>query len=158
MDEAIANFIAVTDLSSAKAEQYLRIADGNLEQALQLFFDGIEIDAPGPPSQPSAGARAQPIAIDDDEEADLQQAIRSSRFHDQDDDSMTGFGEVEDDEAMARRLQEELNASSSNGVRAPIARTRETLVGPEDDFVRRAMPSARGMRALVSTGLPVLTA
>jgi hypothetical protein len=38
---------------------------------------------------------------------------------------------------MARRLQEEMyrdGRDSSDGVRAPIARTTETLVGPEADF------------------------
>ena len=50
---------------------------------------------------------------------------------------------IDDDEAMARRLQEELYAGGnqsndfdSEGVRAPIARTTETLVGPGADWGR----------------------
>lgn len=50
-------------------------------------------------------------------------------------------GTYEDDEAMARRLQEEMYAGGdmggdagrdydADGVRAPIARTTETLLGP----------------------------
>lgn len=41
---------------------------------------------------------------------------------------------IEDDEEIARRMQEELYAGAmeeTDGVRAPLARTRETLVGPE---------------------------
>ena len=64
----------------------------------------------------------------------------------------SGSGEpVDEDEAMARRLQEEYYGTAgvgagevdSDGVRAPIARTTETLVGPDsfdagDDAEMRA--------------------
>lgn len=58
--------------------------------------------------------------------------------------SMQRIAQETDDEAMARRLQEEMygeSAANPDGVRAPIARTTETLVGPggfgggdDDDF------------------------
>jgi hypothetical protein len=50
-------------------------------------------------------------------------------------------GTYEDDEAMARRMQEELYAGGdmagdydADGVRAPMQRTTETLVGPGADY------------------------
>lgn len=49
-----------------------------------------------------------------------------------------GLGSTDDDEAIARRLQEEMYGESGvipemdpQGIRAPIARTTETLIGPD---------------------------
>ncbi|KAK6361943.1 hypothetical protein TWF730_005649 [Orbilia blumenaviensis] len=109
------------------------------------------------------------ISIDDDEDEDAElartiAAAEESEARNRGGNGGSGIaggsgGDVhiyEDDEAMARRLQEEMyaeaggsgggsrNAGSSwreeemmNGVRAPIARTTETLVGPDEDNIRR---------------------
>ncbi|KAF3102785.1 hypothetical protein TWF569_011769 [Orbilia oligospora] len=98
------------------------------------------------------------ISVDDDDDEDMETARAIAAASEPTTGNIGGIsgGNVEvyeDDEAMARRLQEELyaepggsgsrNAGSSwreediDGVRAPMARTTETLVGPGDDHIRR---------------------
>ncbi|KAI6794940.1 hypothetical protein KC327_g17321, partial [Hortaea werneckii] len=133
MNEQIATFTAFTSATPQQAQQYLSLTDGNVEQAVELFFNSPDLGNQ-PPAQPApAAGRDDPITIDDDE----------------DDVQMTGSSapqgaSFEDDEAMARRLQEEMYGSGGGGgagggmgdvdpetgVRAPMARTTETLVGP----------------------------
>jgi hypothetical protein len=128
MDEAILNFVSITGADPQKASQYLHLTDNNLEQAIQLFFDSPNLDLGGtaPAAQPrqNADSTAQnPIQIDsDDDMDDFEPAARHAN--------------VEDDEAMARRLQEEMygGAGPEGDVRAPMARTTETLVGPGADY------------------------
>jgi hypothetical protein len=59
------------------------------------------------------------------------------------------FGDYEDDEAMARRMQEELYAGGDmsggfggDNIRAPLARTTETLVGPGAEWTPDDMHDA----------------
>ncbi|EMC91136.1 hypothetical protein BAUCODRAFT_39277 [Baudoinia panamericana UAMH 10762] len=137
MDEAISTFVSITAATPAQAQQYLSLTDGNVEQAIELFFNSPDLGATASaPSQPShqPSSRDNPIALDDDD----------------DDVEMIGSGpaghSVEDDEAMARRLQEEMYGGGggggggrrddvdAEGVRAPMARTTETLVGPDADW------------------------
>jgi UBX domain-containing protein 7 len=135
MDDNIAQFTAITNCDPAKAQRYLTISENDLEQALQLFFEGgIDVDGPEPSNtsdsrNSATGTRPEsPINIDDDD--DFRAAIEAS----------TGggpSGDFEDDEAIARRLQEEFNTSTrrtADEVRAPMARTTETLVGPDDMY------------------------
>ncbi|KAK6350810.1 hypothetical protein TWF718_003996 [Orbilia javanica] len=102
------------------------------------------------------------ISIDDDEDSDMETARAIAAASEPTARDVGGAGSsnaggnvdiYEDDEAMARRLQEELYAEAGNnrsrntgsswrdedvdGVRAPMARTTETLVGPGDDHIRR---------------------
>ncbi|KAK6507052.1 hypothetical protein TWF481_005504 [Arthrobotrys musiformis] len=103
------------------------------------------------------------ISIDDDEDEDMETAraiaAAASEPAGGNRGGISGTGArgnvdiYEDDEAMARRLQEELYAEAGgsgsrntgpawreedfDGVRAPMARTTETLVGPGDDHIRR---------------------
>lgn len=78
---------------------------------------------------------------DDDDDDDVQVINRSGYAMDiDDDDDMEGVATVartaqeEEDAAMAQRLQQELyqgqSAVDEDGVRAPMARTTETLVAP----------------------------
>lgn len=126
-EEAVVNFCSITGANPQKATQYLRLADNNLEQAIELFFESPNLDVgDGPtPTATSAATNAQePIPIDSDEEMsdfDAGQATHSR---------LSG---VEDDEAMARRLQEEMYGQPEQ-VRAPMARTTETLVGPGSNW------------------------
>lgn len=157
MDDAISNFVAFTDSTPEIARRYLTFAENNFEQAVQLFFDSPDLATAGAsPTQaaaPSNPARSQAqssnigrqdasgvVHLDsDDEEMDLD--------NDSDDDTaraaaLSRAADLEDDEAMARRIQEEMYAGGdgggdfdADGVRAPIARRTETLVGgPDDDF------------------------
>lgn len=141
MDDAIAQFTAITSADPSRAQQYLSLTDGNLEQAIQLYFDsgGVDMGAAVPPqtSQPSsAPARGYrenedgTVTIDSDDEMD-QDVTRPQPS------APPGGSAYEDDEAMARRLQEEAYGAGAAGqeeVRAPMARTTETLVGPDANW------------------------
>ncbi|TGZ78925.1 hypothetical protein EX30DRAFT_333891 [Ascodesmis nigricans] len=125
-EELIDQFVAITDATASKADTYLRVSDWDLERAIQLFFEtGGAMDAPPAESSRPGASASNAQVIDDD---DLGQALRASG----------GAGVYEDDEAMARRLQEEFygatgGAGGGDEVRAPIPRTRETLVGGYDE-------------------------
>jgi hypothetical protein len=132
-EESIVNFCSITSCDPAKATQYLQLTDGNFEQAIQLFFDAPGLDfTPGAPSQPPAAASSaqNPIDVDSDDDMDFGPAPQGATPPTQ---AQPG---VEDDEAMARRLQEEMYGGGGPGgagadeVRAPMQRTTETLVGP----------------------------
>ncbi|RPA83403.1 hypothetical protein BJ508DRAFT_360614 [Ascobolus immersus RN42] len=146
MDDNIAQFTAITNCDPAKAQRYLTIAENDLEQAIQLFFEGgIDVDAPEPSSTANArnnatGARPEsPINIDDDD--DFRAAIAAST-------GGLGAGEPhEDDEAMARRLQQQYDKPADE-VRAPIARVQETLRPLDGDISHGyGMGRRRGGRA-----------
>ena len=177
-NDTLSSFTAITGTATDRAQQYLTLADGNLEQALELYFanDGADLEGvpstapvqpPQVPSVPSPSTRpSRPrqgyhdnrgiVHIDSESESDdsgvdsferasavpaishpdvntrsLQQAPVTST-------ASTGQTDPrEDDEAMARRLQEEFygapatsESADAEGIRAPIARTTETLVGP----------------------------
>ena len=184
MDGNIASFISITGATTKNAESYLRVADGNLAQAVQLFFDmgGADMDIPASSNAPVAPARSQPlgaslhepIAVDDDDDMimgedddDFRVALEASRSArpTQDNSAPVTAGSTrsaeqwDDDEAMARRLQEEfysdIGPQETNGVRAPIARTTETLVGPDEDYLEQMAARVRGGRRSGSE-LPML--
>jgi hypothetical protein len=154
MDDSVDNFTAFTGASSDIARRYLGMTDNNIEQAIQLFFDSPDLASgagegsssvpPPVPTSTRPPARASSVGrqdaqgvvhIDsDDEDMDI----------DEDDDDAAAAraaraAEVEDDAAMARRMQEELYAGGdagggldADGVRPPMGRTTETLVGGVD--------------------------
>ena len=126
-DDAIAQFTSITDETPERAAQYLRLTENNVEQALQLYYDpgGAELVNALPPESTHESARTN----------DPPPSINPT----------TGDEDVEDDEAMARRLQNEMYGSTGGGpkqdtidpetgVRAPMARTAETLAGPGADW------------------------
>ncbi|KAK0838167.1 UBX domain protein Ubx2 [Friedmanniomyces endolithicus] len=45
MDEQISTFVAFTDGTPAQAQQYLALTDGNVEQAVELFFSNPDLGA-----------------------------------------------------------------------------------------------------------------
>lgn len=137
MDDAIAQMVSLTNTTPECAQQYLQVADGDLQQAISLFFENGGADLGGSSTNTAtqsgrqvagAGDSQNPIPLDDDE-----------NISDDNDPAITGYHKptaqpsaVEDDETMARRLQEEMYgaANEENTVRAPIARQAEVLVGP----------------------------
>lgn len=143
-DDVVAQFTEITGSSPELAIQYLHLADYNIEQAMQLYFEngGAPLtDEPIPSTSDAPGARptagdSGAVHVGSDDEVTVDEA-RSTPRH-QGPQSST----YEDDEAMARRLQEEMYgggggggaAVEDDGVRAPMARTTETLVGPDADF------------------------
>jgi UBX domain-containing protein 7 len=151
-DEAVAQFVAVTDATPERAEQYIQLSDGNIERAIHLWYETGGIDmgdsvpsastvAPSTSNAPPVPNHSRPrpdiVNLDSDDETgeDVQYMGESTRSGEAA-QSVPNHSE-DDDEAMARRLQEEMYAgetsqgSDPEGVRAPIARTTETLVGPE---------------------------
>ncbi|OAQ98975.1 hypothetical protein LLEC1_03513 [Akanthomyces lecanii] len=103
----------------------------------------------------------------DDDDIEFHDADSGADDYDKDDDGhaavlAANYAQEDEDAAMARRLQEELYQQGGPGaeseVRAPIARTTETLVAPETgwgpdddaavlDSLRRRRPTARGRGA-----------
>lgn len=160
-DEALSGFAAITGASPEIARHFLSMTDGNIEQAIQLFFDSPDLSSTlasepqrAPASQPSrpqqhssrAGRTdsAGVVHLDSDDDEDMgEEALASNRKMSTEPvtTSTPGNGSYDDDEAMARRIQEEMYAGGdahgdydAEGVRAPIARTTETLVGPGADW------------------------
>lgn len=126
-EEAVLSFVSIMGANPQKATQYLRLADNNLEQAIQLFFDSPNLDVGDGPTSTTTTAPSNadnPITVDSDEEMSDFDTGATSRLHRSD---------VEDDAAMARRLQEEMYGQPEE-VRAPMARTTETLVGPGSNW------------------------
>ncbi len=130
------NFVSITSCDPDKASQYLRLTDNNLEQAIQLFFDSPNLDfgpATTSSAPPTASSSAQhAIRVDsDDEMSDFNPATNA--------DTPPVPSNLESDEELARRLQEEDyggggSRNTQDEVRAPIQRTQETLVGPGSNW------------------------
>ena len=174
-DDLVAQFVGITESSADRAQQYLRISDGNIEQAVELYFStgGINLEGPSstaaqtsapPPefvSQPSRRSTERQarvnvggvVNLDSDEELtdDDEPIITGTRSrqpggltNSANRSPASGTPVIRpsylenDDAAMARRMQEEIYAggdmagiTGAEGYRAPMARTTETLVGPE---------------------------
>lgn len=143
-DNVVAQFTEITGSTPELATQYLQLTDFNIEQAMQLFFEngGAPLtDEPAPQPSRRSGYEDESgvVHIDSDTDDDHDRATHIQPGAD---------ATYEDDAAMARRLQEEAYGGGGSGggggglnhniddddVRAPMARTTETLVGPEADF------------------------
>lgn len=160
MDEAIEFFTSISGAGPDVARRYLALTDNVVEQAVQLYFDSPDLatgaeqeSQPPPPPIPSstrprsqaggdgASSARRTHTVDSDDED-----LLDTDYNDDDGHSRAAAvgraAEIEDDAAMARRLQEEMYAGGdagggvdADGVRAPIGRTTETLVGgPLDDY------------------------
>ena len=148
MDDLVAQFTSITSAPPGQALQYLGLTDNNLEQAIQLFFEDPGLATGSPQTQtsavPQSAGPTRPgtnytedgsgvIHIESDNEepedfemADVEESLGSASAH-------QAAPTTDDDEEIARRLQEEMYQSAALGsddVRAPISRTTETLVGP----------------------------
>jgi hypothetical protein len=155
MDEAIDHFMAFTGSTVDVARRYLGLTDNNTEQAIQLFFDSPDLassaEPPPIPTSTRPAVRATNVGqedasgvvhLDSDSEEDMdiddpdegEAALQA--------EALSRAADYEDDEAIARRMQEELYAGGdasggydADGVRAPIGRRTETLVGgPDGDW------------------------
>lgn len=155
-DDAVGMFTAFTGASPDIARRYLGMTDNNSEQAIQLYFDSPDLasgagegaSSTGPPVPHSSRPPPQASSAGQQDAQGVVQHTDSGAEYmeiDSDDDAAVAaraarHAELEDDAAMARKMQEELytggDASGGfddDGVRAPIARTRETLIGGPDD-------------------------
>lgn len=159
MDENISNFVSITGASADVAGGFLQLVGGDFERAVGLYFEnpdlvsgvgaGIMADEAAASAHPSSrhltsGRQDESgvIHISDDDDDNDDDVIHVQ--DNEDDVEMTdraavaqavALAQEEEDAAMAKRLQEELyqggQAAGNDGVRAPIARTTETLVAPE---------------------------
>jgi len=158
MDDNISTFMAITGASTDVARSFLEMTAGNFERAIELFYEnpdlvsgvGAGLSSTGQssttPAAPSGGNigrqdSAGVIHIDSDDDQDMQLEDFSDNEGANDRAvaaHAAAMAQEEEDAAMAKRLQEELyggNQGSGSGgnpddVRAPIARTTETLVAP----------------------------
>jgi hypothetical protein len=158
-DGDISQFCAITAASPDVARGFLDMAGSNLEAAIQLFFENPDIQTSFSSASATAGAsRSAPppvptntrpgierqdergvIHLDSDDEGDAPMVIDDDddeiQIPDDDEDEVVAVARTaqeEEDAAMAKRLQEELYSETggADAVRSPIARTTETLVGP----------------------------
>lgn len=163
----------------------------NPSAAVAAATSSTAASAAGASSRPQASSRSRPIGredeagvihIDDDDDDDDGFDDALDDFNDDNEEQSTNpahlqrIAQESDDAAMARRLQEEMYGGGGSGagggvdpdgVRAPIARTTETLVAPsgyggygigdDDDDVgaamremarRRARPTSRSQPSL----------
>lgn len=125
----VAQFTEITGSTPELAIQYLQITEFQIEQAMQLYFESGGAPLTGEPAQPSHRSGipddADVVNIDSDTDDETPQ--------------QSGLPTLDDDEAMARRLQEQMyggpgGLDNDDEVRAPLARTTETLVGPGADY------------------------
>jgi hypothetical protein len=133
-DETITQFSAITSASVEQAQRYLQLTDGNLEQAIQLFFEdpslGTEPATSTSRPQPSVTTTSnerEVITIDSDD-SDIEML---------DDVPVRRGPDTSTDAEYARRLQEEMYGSGpaqEEDIQAPMTRTRETLVGGAADY------------------------
>jgi len=177
-DESLAMFMAVTDQSREVASRYLDMTDGNSQSAIELYFEQPDLassmpsqQAPPIPTttQPQQAPRASREVVNVDSDDGEEEMDIDDGDDTRDDASIAQAvgraADFEDDEAIARRMQEELYAGGdasggfdADGVRAPIGRTTETLMGESADWAPDDMHAAvlEQMRARAqprSTGL-----
>ncbi|PYH43391.1 DNA-protein crosslink repair co-factor UBX5, partial [Aspergillus saccharolyticus JOP 1030-1] len=140
--DVVAQFTEITGSKPELAIQYLQLADFNIEQAMQLYFENggapLTDEPASSTSAPQQASRARGyeddsgvVHIGSDDETTVDESTPSAR------NLPSHNAHFEDDAAMARRLQEEMYrgaGAEEEEVRAPMARTTETLVGPEADF------------------------
>ncbi|KAL5597015.1 uncharacterized protein BROUX77_006963 [Berkeleyomyces rouxiae] len=146
----IALFSDITGMTQAVAEGYLRMAEGSLESAVQLYYENPELhhsfnavsnfsSRPQPTSQGHREDEDGVIHIDDSDEGSN---LEMDHGFDHDNDhalasQIAAQAQADEDAAMAKRLQEELYAENhgqagNDDIRAPIASRTETLVGWND--------------------------
>lgn len=160
MDEDISNFVSITGASADVAGGFLQLAGGDFERAVGLYFEnpdlvsgvgaGITGDQAAAGNRPSSTPQNQHsigqqdesgvIHISDDDDDDDVMQIEDDDDVNRETDRVAvaqavALAQEEEDAAMAKRLQEELyqggQGSGEDAVRAPIARTTETLVAPD---------------------------
>ncbi|KAL4908127.1 hypothetical protein BDW74DRAFT_146897 [Aspergillus multicolor] len=134
--DVVAQFSEITGSKPELAAQYLQLTDFNIEQAMQLYFenDGAELTRDPVPSTLATDTASRPMGYEDASgvvhiDSDEDEAQSTPR-------NPANTSTFEDDAAMARRLQEEMYGGQgpADEVRAPMARTTETLVGPGEDL------------------------
>ncbi|KAH6608499.1 hypothetical protein Trco_001845 [Trichoderma cornu-damae] len=164
MDESIHHFVSITGASVDVARGFLAITTGDYQRAIELYFESPDLVGAGVSGNSAAGGstfRPAPRRVnigrqdasgvihisDDDDDGDAGMKFRvDGEDNDGFDDGLderaaaaqaAALAQEEEDAAMAKRLQEELYQESGHAggdIRAPIARTTETLVAPDSSW------------------------
>lgn len=158
-DDTVAQFMSITGANDTVAAGCLGMTENDVMAAVNLYFENPEIassftdqaPAAAPASSSTAPAsRAQGTSSsrnlgrqdergvihisDDDDDDEPIQIDEDDDLEEVDHSDLQRIAQESDDAAMARRLQEEMygggGAPGADDVRAPIARTTETLVAP----------------------------
>lgn len=167
-DEAVNTFAMFTGASEDVARRYLGLTDQNVEQAVELFFNSPELAsaADSQPVAPPIPSSTRPSGLPGQQIPGVDGNGSGMDYEPSDDESGANAASVDDDEAMARRLQEGEYAGGHSGagfqedtVRAPMERTTETLVGPsaghyeeDDDNIHARMRAFREARRGMYSG------
>lgn len=148
-DAIVAQFTEITGSTPEVAAQYLQLTDDNLETAMQLYFENggnpIQAAEPVPQAAPRSYNRAGyedeqgVVHIDSDDAETPDNTQRPGVSPSFTPTEHTRDVTFDDDLAMARRLQEQFYTGGEedadpDGVRAPMQRRTETLVGPGADL------------------------
>lgn len=181
MDENVDTFVSFTGATPDVARRYLGMTENNTEQAIQLFFDspdlassvgqGSQIAPPPIPTSThpqrtaSVGRQDEQGVVHIDSDSDDMEIYENDEQAASRAETVGRAADYEDDEAIARRMQEELYAGGdaaggydADGVRAPMARTTETLVGgpggdwPPEDMNAAILQQLRSRHQPRSTG------
>lgn len=188
-NEDIESFIGITGANRTAAERMLELCGSDLAQAVQLWFAdedlqrslsgaGSSTATTASTTRPSRANRSQ-IGRQDSEgvihlDSDDDVPMTENEADDADEvATIARQAQEEEDAAMAKRLQEELYGGGAqpgedDAVRAPMARTTETLVAPtygaDDDDQHAAIleqlrrrQQARGKLAFCVTGCPCVS-
>ncbi|KAK8049604.1 hypothetical protein PG994_011334 [Apiospora phragmitis] len=161
MDEDVAQFQAITGTDSEQvARGYLEISGNDPMQAIQLFFENPELassfttqannassshpPSTAPPRASSAVKTTMASYISTRTTTTIQPPDHRNHvtIPDNEDDheniaALARQAQEDEDAAMARRLQDDMysqDPASADGVRAPMARTTETLVAPDPSW------------------------
>lgn len=159
----IESFMGITGANHTAAEHMLELCGSELEQAIQLWFTDEDLQRSLSNVGSSNATAAATVSASRGNQPNRSRVGREDAqgvIHiDSDDDmpmtedetddadeaaNIARLAQEEEDAAMAKRMQEELYGQGGGGqgieeegVRAPMARTTETLVGPiygdEDD-------------------------
>ncbi|KAL2021357.1 hypothetical protein VTK56DRAFT_7222 [Thermocarpiscus australiensis] len=162
-DSVVDAFMGITGANDTAAQHMLELCGGDFEQAVQLWFSDEELqrtltnagsstagNATTTASLQSAGQSSRTnrprvgredaqgvIHIDSDDDVPMTDDEAYGKFDDVDEAANAArAAQEEEDAAMAKRLQEELYGGQpvdEGGVRAPMGRTTETLIGPSYD-------------------------
>ncbi|KAF9428728.1 hypothetical protein BGZ94_001328 [Podila epigama] len=130
-EEDILQFCAITSADPDVASNYLTVCDGSLDRAITFYMENGGADISGAASSSTSNSKP---------------AARRSRTPSED-----GFNSIDQDEMLARSLQEE-DAKASAAVRAPIAPRHEMLLG--DDYGSSSMFTGSSRRGAPSVFLP----
>ncbi|PKS06329.1 hypothetical protein jhhlp_007077 [Lomentospora prolificans] len=136
-DADISSFVDITGSSANVARSILEMTNGDLEQAIQLFFENPDlqhsINSAATQASSSVPTSRQPQSVREDEHGVIHIDSDDDQVDVDDVQAVARNAQEEEDEAMAKRLQEELFSDTTGvneGVRSPIRSTTETLVAP----------------------------